>query len=144
MDWADCSRFEGWRGSARRWGSWDATRPDDEWQNTPSSVIYWWFIPVAHLFMPFKVMNEVVVRAGRAGRTHVVGWWLAYLAARTVQRLVDRLPTLPVDVGEVGGVLLGLAALVFWTAATALAILLVRSVAAGVAEVTTRGTQAQA
>ncbi|MDQ6885331.1 MAG: DUF4328 domain-containing protein [Candidatus Dormibacteraeota bacterium] len=56
-------------------------------QWSPRSAVLWWFVPLANLFMPYRIMAEIwkVSSEGRhalAGRVLLLAWWLTWLAAQ--------------------------------------------------------------
>jgi hypothetical protein len=59
---------------------------------SPRWAIGWWFIPLANLVMPYRVVRELYERLGDTRRGSgggvVLGWWLTYVGAGILSSLV--------------------------------------------------------
>ncbi|MFD0268813.1 DUF4328 domain-containing protein [Streptomyces sp. NPDC127106] len=74
-------------------------RPDG-FSQTPGWAIGGWFIPVAHLFLPFRTAREIweaSVQLSRDGsfravsQAPVVAWWLAFVVSTVLDRISGQL-----------------------------------------------------
>lgn len=69
---------------------------------SPGWAVGWFFVPVANLFVPYKVASEIVKASTPGGRAKLwqsfevpafVGWWWgAYVGASILSKLGNRLP----------------------------------------------------
>lgn len=60
----------------------------------PSATVYWWFVPLANLFMPYRVTSDVQAEMVAVGTDDYqdrdpVKWWWATLVAGVVLYLVS-------------------------------------------------------
>ncbi len=67
------------------------------WPSTSGlGVIGWWFVPIAHLFMPVRVVQDVSRRLavpGSRGPGLIISWWLCWVAAQLAGPLLSIVTT---------------------------------------------------
>ena len=61
---------------------------------TPAQAIWWWFVPVASYWQPYRVVREIWQRSGPAGsRTRlVVLWWTLWIVSNLGFAVATRIP----------------------------------------------------
>jgi len=61
---------------------------------TPAQAVWWWFVPVASYWQPYRVVREIWQRSGPAGtRTRlVVVWWTLWIVSNVGVAVASRIP----------------------------------------------------
>lgn len=63
---------------------------------TPRWSIGWWFVPIANLFKPFQVVEDLnqrmATRLRSGGDRLVLAWWLLWIGGGIISAIVSRLP----------------------------------------------------
>jgi S1-C subfamily serine protease len=60
----------------------------------PAQAVWWWFVPVANYWQPYRVVREIWQRSGPAGtRTRlVVAWWILWIVSYVGVAIASRIP----------------------------------------------------
>ena len=80
------------------------SNPQSHIEYTPGWAVGWFFVPLAHLFMPYKAVREVWQKSDPAIRTEtdraftpdaasplLLFWWLSWVAMSVISRITSRL-----------------------------------------------------
>ena len=72
---------------------------------TPGWAVGWWFVPIANLWMPYKIMREISARSEisndyellNGSPIGIVEWWALFVISNFVGRLSARSENLPLE-----------------------------------------------